>query len=61
MSFKIFYNEKTLFEAIKTKRSKSREIDVFPKGLTHGFGPTMPISQLFFLAIWARKIYFPIF
>ena len=28
---------------------KSREIDIFPKGLTHGFGPKMVIFQPFFL------------
>ena len=28
---------------IKTKSSKSRKIDIFPKGLTHGFGPKMAI------------------
>ena len=48
MSFTIFYNEKTPFQAIKTKRSKSRKIDVFPKGLTHGFGPKMVIFPIFF-------------
>ena len=47
MSFTIFYNEKTPFQPIKTKRSKSRKIDVFPKGLTHGFGPKMAIFPTF--------------
>ena len=35
----IFYeiqNEKTPFYAIKTKRSVSRKIGIFSKGLTHG-------------------------
>ena len=36
MSFTIFQNEKTPFQAIKTRSSKSRKIDIFPKGLTHG-------------------------
>ena len=49
MSFTIFQNEKTLFQAIKTKSSKSRKIDIFPKGLTHGFGPKMAIFRSFFL------------
>ena len=49
MSFTIFYNEKTPFYAIKTQSSKSRNIDIFPKGLTHGFGPKMAIFPTFFL------------
>ena len=37
MCFMIFSNEKTPFLAIKTKSSKSRKIDIFPKGLlVHG-------------------------
>ena len=44
----IFYNEKTPSMAIKTRSSKSREIDIFPKGLTDGFGPKMEIFQIFF-------------
>ena len=43
MSFTIFQNEKTPFYAIKTRSSKSRKMDIFPKGLTHGFGPKMAI------------------
>ena len=38
MSLTIFQNEKTPFQAIKTRSSKSRKIDIFPKGLTRGFG-----------------------
>ena len=36
----LFYDileEKTCFYTIKTTSSKSRKIDIFPKGLTHGF------------------------
>ena len=33
----------------KIRNSRSRKIDIFLKGLTHGFGTTMPIFQLFFL------------
>ena len=36
-------------QAIKTRSSKSRKIDNFPNGLTHGFLPKMAIFQLFFL------------
>ena len=48
MSFTIFQNEKTPFQAIKTTSSKSRKIDFFPKGLTHNFGPKMAIFPTFF-------------
>ena len=49
MSFMIFQNEKTPIQAIKTRSSKSPNIDIFPKGLTHGFGPKMTIFSTFFL------------
>ena len=59
MSFTIFYNEKTAFQAIKTRSSKSRKIDIFSKGLTHDFGPKMAIFPTFFFqAIQARKMSF---
>ena len=49
MPFTIFYNKKPPFEAIKTGSSKSRKIDIFPEGLTHGFGQKMAILPNFFL------------
>ena len=56
-----FQNEKTPFQAIKTRSSKSRTIDIFPKGLTHGFGSKMAIFiTSFFQAIQARKMCFTI-
>ena len=62
MSFTIFQNEKTPFQTIKTRSSKSQKIDIFLKGLTHGFGPKMAIfSTCFFQAIQARKMCFTIF
>ena len=62
MSFTIFQNEKTPFQAIKTRTSKSRKIDIFPKGLTHGFCPKMAIlATCFFQAIQGRKMSFMIF
>ena len=62
MSFMIFQNEKAPFQAIKTRSPKSRKIDIFPKGLTHGFGPKMAIFRTFFFqAIQARKMSFMIF
>ena len=48
MSFTVFQNEKTPFEAIKTRSSKTRKMDIFPKGLTHGFGPKTAIFFNFF-------------
>ena len=38
MSFTIFQNEKTPFQAIKTRSSKGGKNAIFPKGLIHGFG-----------------------
>ena len=40
---------KNAFKAIKKRSLKSRKIDIFPKGLTHGFGPKMAIFPTFFL------------
>ena len=48
MSITILQNEKTPFQAKKTKTSKSRKTDIFPKGLTHGFRPKMAIFPNFF-------------
>ena len=62
MSFTIFQNEKMPFQAIKTRTSKSRKIDIFLKGLTHGFGPKMAIFPTFFFwAIQTRNMSFTIF
>ena len=62
ISFTIFQNEKTPFQGIKTRSSRSRKIDIFPKGLTNGFGPKMAIFPTFFFqAIQARKMTFTIF
>ena len=68
MSFTTFQNKPTPFQAIKTRNSKSRKIDIFPKGLTHGFAPKTAIFPTFFFnaiqatqAIQARKMSFTIF
>ena len=37
MSFTIFYNEKAPFKAIKTRRSKNRKPDIYPKGVKPWF------------------------
>ena len=34
---------------MKTRSPTSRKIDIFPKGLTHGFGPKTAIFPIFFL------------
>ena len=55
MSFTIFQNEKMPCQAIKTKSSKSRNIDIFLNGLTHGFRPKMAIFRTFFLCIIGQE------
>ena len=50
----MFYDileRRNAFLGYKTTSSKSRKIDIFPKGLTHGFGPKMAIFSTFFLHI----------
>ena len=47
----VFYEileRKNAFLGHKNICSKTREIDFFPKGLTHGFGPKMTIFTPFF-------------
>ena len=47
----VFYNileQKNACLALKTTRSKSRKIEIFPKGLTHSFGQTMAIFPCLF-------------
>ena len=47
----VFYDileRKTPFYAMKTRSSKSRKNDIFPNGLTHGYGPKMAIFPSFF-------------
>ena len=48
MCFMIFESDKTSFYDIKTGRLKSRKIEIFPKGLVHGFGPKLTIFPCFF-------------
>ena len=58
----IFENEKTPFQAIKTRSSESRKIDIFPRGLTHGYGPKIAIFRnFFFYTLQTRKMYSMIF
>ena len=48
MSFLILQHEKRPFQSIKTRSSNIRKFDIFPNGLTHGFGPKMAIFPTFF-------------
>ena len=46
----VFYDilkRKYAFLGYKTRSSKSRKIDIFPKELTHGFGPKITIFPTF--------------
>ena len=51
----VFYGilqRKNAFVGYKNKKLKQSKIDIFPKGLTRGFGPIMAIFQTFsFLSI----------
>ena len=68
MSYTLFQNGKWPFQTIRTRSSKSRKLEIFPKGLTQGFGPKMAIFPNFFFFrqgqenvfydILARKIAF---
>ena len=55
MSFTIFQNEKTPFQAIKTKSLKSRKIDIFLMGSTYGFGPKVAIFPIFIFRQYRPK------
>ena len=48
----MFYDileRKNAFLGYKNKKLKKSKIDIFPKGVTHGFGPKMAIFPTFFL------------
>ena len=61
-SFAIFWNEKTPFQAIKSRSSKSQKIAIFPKVLTNGFGPKMVIfpTSFFFGKIGQENVFYDI-
>ena len=42
--YDILEQKKPPFYPINTRSLKSRKIEIFPKGVTHGFGPKMTIS-----------------
>ena len=45
--FYVILERKNAFLGNKKKKFKSRKIDIFPKGLAHGFGPNMGIFPTF--------------
>ena len=45
-----YSRRKNAFRGYKNKKFEKTKIEIFPKGLTHGFGPNMAIFQFFFLA-----------
>ena len=48
----VFYDipeRKNAFPGYKNKKFKQSKMAIFPKGLTHGFGPKMAIFPTFFL------------
>ena len=46
--YDILERKKSLCRLSKQENQKSRKIDIFPKGLTHGFRPKMAIFPTFF-------------
>ena len=58
----MFWNEKTHFQGIKTRSSKSRKVAIFVKGLTHGFGTKMAIfaASFFSFKIGQENVFFDI-
>ena len=59
----IFYDlleRKIAFLGYKIKKFKSRKIDIFPKGLTHGFSPKMAIFSTFFGNIGQENVFYDI-
>ena len=43
-----YLKKKATFKAIKTRSSNNRKIDIFQKGITHGFGSKMAIFPTLF-------------
>ena len=61
MSFTIFQNQKKPFQPIKRRSSNSRKIDIFPKRLTHGFGPKLAIFPTLLLGnIGQQNVFYDI-
>ena len=49
--------KKMPFQTIKIRSSKSRKLDIFLKGLTHGFGPKMVIFPTLFFRQYRPVFY----
>ena len=58
MSFTIVKNEKTPFKAKNTRSSKSRKIEIFPKGLVHGYGQKLAIFPCVFGNIGQQNVFY---
>ena len=60
----VFYDileRKSDFLGYKNKRIKKSKNSIFPKGLTHSFGPKMPIFPTFFFSnVGQENIYYDI-
>ena len=53
----ILKQKKTPFQAIKTKSSRSRKPDIFPKGITHGcWSKNGHFSNIFFLGNMGKEM-----
>ena len=62
MCFTIFQNENTPLQAIKTRSSKSRKIEIFPGEVNPWFWSKIGhFSIFFFKALYSRKMCFTIF
>ena len=55
MCFMIFQRGKTPFQTIKSRCSKSRKIEIFPKGLVHGFGPKLVFFPSFYFRQYRQE------
>ena len=55
MCFMIFQSGKTPFQAIKSRCLKSRKIEIFPKGLVHGFGPKLVFFPSFYFRQYRQE------
>ena len=54
--------QKNAFLGYKNKKFKTPKIDIFPKGLTHGFGPKIAIFPTFFFGnIGQENVFYDIF
>ena len=56
----VFYHildQEKPFWAIKIRSSNRRKINIFPKGLTHGFGPKMAVFLFELYVFWPRKAF----